>query len=74
MHDGNLAPDSTLLALIRALVAANRAQGMPAAESRRKILDELRNALPEEAVGERTFEQVSASWRQAVDAALDEPP
>jgi uncharacterized membrane protein YebE (DUF533 family) len=65
-------PDATTLAVVQALVAKHRAEGMADLEIRRKILDELRAALPEQAVEGFAWETTVAGWQRAIEEVMPE--
>lgn len=68
-----LAPDSTTLAVARALFDRYRAEGLDDAEARRRILDDLTEALPPEAIEDYDFETIIARWQRVVETASRHP-
>ncbi|MHC5539154.1 hypothetical protein ACYOEI_13130 [Singulisphaera rosea] len=68
-----LAPDSTTLAVVRALFDRYRAEGLDDAEVRRRILDDLTEALPPEAIEEYDLETIIARWQRVVESTGRHP-
>lgn len=66
-------PDPTTLALMRSLIVILRATGLPDNVIRRKLLNHLWVALPEETSDERAIETIVAYWQRAIDWAIVEP-
>jgi hypothetical protein len=66
----NCRPDPSTVAAVRYLAAEYRAHGLPEAEIRRRILEELGKTLIARADDEHARETISAELQRTVDAAI----